>query len=149
LVVISDGNDNSSSVTLKDAIQAAERGQVIVYTVSTQEGSDIQLNRTTFDSTVSVGNRALRLLAEQSGGSAFSPGSVNALKHSLGELQQVIRSRYLVAYKPADFRPDGAYRSIDVSAQKAGRKLRVYVRKGYYARQEAPESAENSAPKIP
>jgi Ca-activated chloride channel homolog len=149
LVVISDGNDNSSSVTLKEAIQAAERGQVIVYTVSTQEGSDIQLNRTTFDSTVSVGNRALRLLAEQSGGSAFSPGSVNALKHSLGELQQVIRSRYLVAYKPADFRPDGAYRSIDVSAQKAGRKLRVYVRKGYYARQEAPESAENSAPKIP
>lgn len=149
LVVISDGNDNSSKATLKNAIQAAERGQVIVYTVSTQEGSEIQLDSTTFDSTVSVGNRALRLLAEQSGGSAFSPGSVNALKHSLAELQQVIRSRYLIAYKPAEFRADGSYRSIDVSAQKSGRKLRVFVRKGYYARLDAPESAENSVPKTP
>ncbi len=149
LVVISDGNDNSSKATLKDAIQAAERGQVIVYTVSTAEGSDIELDHTTFDSTVTVGNRALRLLAEQSGGSAFSPGSVTALKHSLGELQQVIRSRYLIAYKPAEFRANGSYRSIDVSAQKSGRKLRVYVRKGYYARLDTPESAESLEPKTP
>jgi Ca-activated chloride channel homolog len=149
LVVITDGNDNSSKATLKDAIQTAERSQVIVYTVSTQEDADIKLDPTTFDSTISVGSRALRLLAQQTGGSAFAPGSVNALKHSLGELQQVIRSRYLIAYKPAEFRADGGYRSIDVNAQKSGHKLRVYVRKGYYARLEGPESAQNSSPKTP
>jgi VWFA-related protein len=134
LVIISDGNDNSSKATLKQAIQAAERGQVIVYTVSTAEGSDLDFNYTTFNSTVSVGNSALRVLAEQSGGSAFAPGSVTALKRGLAELQEVIRSRYLISYKPAHFEPDGHYRAIDISAQKSGRKLRVYARKGYYSR---------------
>jgi VWFA-related protein len=134
LVIISDGNDNSSKATLKQAIQAAERAQVIVYTVSTAEGSDLDFNYTTFNSTVSVGNSALRVLAEQSGGSAFAPGSVTALKRGLAELQEVIRSRYLISYKPAHFEPDGHYRAIDISAQKSGRKLRVYARKGYYSR---------------
>jgi Ca-activated chloride channel homolog len=143
LVVISDGNDNSSKATLKQAIQAAERDQVIVYTVSTADGSEIALDPTTFDSTVSIGNYALRLLSEQSGGSAFTPGSVTALKRGLAELQEVIRSRYLISYKPARFRPNGEYRSINVSAQKSGHKLRVYARKGYYARQENTEDAEN------
>ncbi|MFZ0419164.1 MAG: VWA domain-containing protein [Candidatus Sulfotelmatobacter sp.] len=134
LVIISDGNDNSSKATLKQAIQAAERAQVIVYTVSTAEGSDLDFNYTTFNSTVSVGNSALRVLAEQSGGSAFTPGSVTALKRGLAELQEVIRSRYLISYKPAHFEPDGHYRTIDITAQKSGRKLRVYARKGYYSR---------------
>ena len=82
----------------------------------------------------STGNRALKALAEQSGGAAFMPGAVSNLKHSLAELQQVIRSRYLISYKPARFQLDGHFRKIDITAQKSGRKLRVYARKGYYAR---------------
>jgi VWFA-related protein len=135
LVVISDGNDNSSKTSLKEAIEAAERGEVIVYTISTAESmSD--------SSGPSVGDHALRILSEQSGGSAFTPGSVRSLNRSLAELQEVIRSRYLLSYKPAGFQPDGRYRSIDIDVQKSGRKLRVYARKGYYAR-ESPASAEN------
>jgi Ca-activated chloride channel homolog len=136
LVVISDGNDNSSKTSLKQAIQAAGRGEVIVYTVSTMES-------TSSDSGPSVGDRALRVLAEQSGGSAFTPGSVSALKHSLAELQQVIRSRYMISYKPARVQPDGHYRSIDINAQKSGHKLRVYARKGYYSRVDGDTSAKN------
>ncbi len=143
LVVISDGKDNSSQSTLKQAIQTAERGEVIVYTVSTADGDDIQYNRDTGTSLVSVGDTALRLLAQQSGGSAFSPGSINSLKHSLAELEEVIRSRYLISYRPAHFHPDGRYRSIEINAQKSGHKLRVYARKGYYSRA---ETAENEPP---
>jgi Ca-activated chloride channel homolog len=146
LVVITDGKDNSSKATLKQAIQAAERGEVIVYTVSTTDGEDIQYNRDTGTSVVSVGDTALRLLAQQSGGSAFSPGSVNSLKHALAELQEVIRSRYLISYRPAHFQPNGRYRSIDISAQKSGHKVRVYARKGYYSRA---ETAKNEvSPKL-
>jgi len=127
LVVISDGEDNSSTNTLKEAIQAAERNQVIVYTVSTKEYSDSEpLERST-------GDRALMTLADQSGGAFFSPGSVMNLKRSLADLQQVIRSRYLVSYKPAHFHADGQYRKIEVKVRKSGRQLRVYARKGYYA----------------
>jgi Ca-activated chloride channel family protein len=133
LVVISDGNDNSSKTTLKQAIQAAVRGEVIVYTVSTAESSDADY-RYTDDYNVSVGNRALKALADQTGGSEFAPGSVMALKRGLAELQQVIRSRYMIAYKPARFEPDGHYRAVDVDVQKSGHRLRVYARKGYYSR---------------
>jgi Ca-activated chloride channel family protein len=126
LVIVSDGNDNSSNATLKQAIQAAEKGEVIVYTVSTAESSG-------GISEPSVGDRALKVLAVQSGGSAFAPGSVSALKHSLAELQEVIRARYRISYKPADLKLDGHYRTIDVTARRSGHKLRVYARKGYFA----------------
>ncbi|MGA2353156.1 MAG: VWA domain-containing protein [Terriglobales bacterium] len=126
LVIISDGNDNSSKATLKEAIQAAEKGEVIVYTVSTAEASGGIAE-------ASVGDHALKVLAEQSGGSAFAPGSVSALKHSLAELQEVIRARYRISYKPANLKLDGHYRTIDVSARRSGHKLRVYARKGYFA----------------
>lgn len=126
LVIVSDGNDNSSNATLKQAIQAAEKGEVIVYTVSTAESSG-------GISEPSVGDHALKVLAEQSGGSAFAPGSVSALKHSLAELQEVIRARYRISYKPADLKLDGHYRTIDVTARRSGHKLRVYARKGYFA----------------
>ncbi|HSZ61549.1 MAG TPA: VWA domain-containing protein [Terriglobales bacterium] len=126
LVIISDGNDNSSKATLKQAIQATEGGEVIVYTVSTSE-------ETGAVSESSVGDHALKALAEQSGGSPFQPGSVSALKHSLAELQQVIRGRYRISYKPDGFRVDEHYRTVEVNVRRPGHKLRVYARKGYFA----------------
>jgi Ca-activated chloride channel family protein len=132
IVVISDGKDNSSSVSLKEAIATAERGEVFVYTVSTQEATSSDDYTVTGDR-VLLGDRALKVLAEQTGGAAFMPGSVTGLNHGLNELQQVIRSRYLISYKPAQLKHDGQYRAIDISAQKSGHKLRVYARRGYYS----------------
>lgn len=124
LVVISDGEDNSSDTTLKQAIQSAQRGEVTVYTVSTREREPLN---------VLAGDQALKLLADRTGGGAFFPGSLGRLNHTLAELQQVVRSRYLISYKPALFQHNGQYRTIDVTAQKDGRKLRIYARRGYYA----------------
>ena len=126
LVVISDGQDNSSSVTLKQAIARAQRGEVAVYTVSSRDVSRE-------DSGDVLGDHALRTLADLTGGTAFVPGSIRHLSQSLGELQQVIRGRYLVSYKPASFQHDDRYRTIDIEAQKDGHKLTVFARKGYYA----------------
>ena len=131
LVVISDGNDNSSSVSLKRAIEVAENGDVFLYAVSTRE--DLDLNAAMKDS-ASRGDRALRTLAESTGGKAFFPGSIRNMDHSLGNLQEVLHGRYFVAYRPAFFKRDGKYRTIDITARRSGRKLRVYARKGYYAR---------------
>ena len=132
LVVISDGKDNSSSVSLKDAIDSAERGEVLVYTVSTREANDSG-DSIVSDDRALVGDRALKVMAEHTGGANFVPGSVSGLNRGLEELQQVIRSRYLISYKPALFKADGQYHAIDITAQKSGHKLRVYSRKGYYA----------------
>jgi Ca-activated chloride channel family protein len=127
LVVISDGDDNSSGTTLKQAIEHAEKDEVIVYTVSTRySDSRPQMSDPT-------GNRAMKVLAKLTGGVSFFPGSAAHFSKSLAELQQVIRSRYLISYRPALFTPDGHYRSIAIVAQKSGRKLKVNARKGYYS----------------
>jgi VWFA-related protein len=144
LVVISDGQDNSSSSTLKEAIATATRGEVFVYTVSTRENTDNVDDLTVGASHSLVGDHALKVLAENTGGAAFVPGSVHWLNKSLDDLQEVIRSRYLISYKPALFKRDGHYRTIDISAQKSGRKLRVYARKGYYASVTAPDETQPS-----
>jgi Ca-activated chloride channel family protein len=126
LVVISDGEDNSSGVTLKQALTKAQQGEVAVYTVSTRDASGIK-------SGPSLGDHALRTLSGLTGGAAFVPGSVRNLQGSLADLQQVIRGRYLVSYKPASLQHDGRYRAIDIKAEKEGHKLKVYARQGYFS----------------
>jgi Ca-activated chloride channel family protein len=124
LVVLTDGQDNSSHRSLKQAIAEAEAAGVTVYTLSTAEKLDDE----------SDANQILKTLAERTGGEAIFPGSLSALDYNLNRLPQAIRSRYLVAYRPADFKPDGKFRRIRVTADKGGEHLRVQVRKGYYAR---------------
>lgn len=129
LVILTDGEDNSSHRSLKQAIAAAEAAGVTVYTVSTSEQVGFVL-----DPSQSDANKVLKVLAERSGGEAIFPGNLGALDWYLTQLRDVIRSRYLVAYKPAGFAPDGKYRSIHVIAEKDGKHMHVQVRKGYYAR---------------
>ena len=126
LVVISDGADNSSSITFKEAIKHIQDDEVTVYTVSTRDAADPGLDS-------EVGNHAMKTLALLSGGASFTPESARSLNGSLADLQQVIRSRYLVSYKPSSFKRDGQYHAIDIAAVKKGRKLRVFSRKGYFA----------------
>jgi VWFA-related protein len=113
---------------LKEAIESAERGGVTLYTVSTRAfaGGGDDLN-------AAIADRAMKALAEQTGGAALFPGSLGDLDRRLSDLQEVIRSRYLISYKPAEFQGNGEYRSIAVVARKSGHKLRVYARRGYYA----------------
>ena len=127
LVILSDGEDNSSHSSLKQSIQVAERAGVTVYTVSTKEGL---ADKTDAD-------RVLEALAESSGGEALFPGDLHTLGTSLEKLRELIRSRYFIAYKPANFQPNGSYRTISVIAEKNGKHLQVRARKGYHARLEA------------
>ena len=124
LVILSDGEDNSSHSSLKQSIQIAEGTGVTIYTISTKEERGDK----------SDADRVLEALAERSGGEALFPGNILTLDKSFGKLHDLIRSRYFVAYKPADFQPNGAYRTISVTAEKDGKRLQVRARKGYRAR---------------
>lgn len=135
LIVISDGEDNSSTTTLKQAIASSLRGEVAIYSVSTRDFTDMSESART-------GDEALKTLSELTGGAEFVPGSVRGLKNSLADLQEVIRGRYLVSYKPASFQRDGRYRSIEIKAEKDGHKLKVYARRGYYAAATQPASED-------
>lgn len=127
LVILSDGEDNSSHSSLKQSLQAAEKTGVTIYTVSTREDRG---DKTDAD-------KVLELLAERSGGEALFPGDILTLGKSFDKLHDLIRSRYFIAYRPADFQPNGSYRTISIVAEKSGKRLQVRARKGYHARLEA------------
>lgn len=126
LVVLSDGEDNSSHSTLKQAIQIAERTGVTIYAISTKEETGAKTDA----------DRILEALAERSGGEAMFPLDMLSLKQALGKLREFIRSRYFIAYKASGFEPNGSYRPIHITAAKNGQRLQVKARKGYYARLE-------------
>jgi Ca-activated chloride channel homolog len=126
LVILTDGEDNSSHSSLKQSIRIAESTGVTIYTVSTRE--------TIGDKTDA--DKVLEALAERSGGEAMFPGDIRTLASSFDRLHELIRSRYFIAYKPADFQSNGNYRSISIIAKQDGKTLRVRARKGYHARSE-------------
>jgi VWFA-related protein len=126
LVILSDGEDNSSHTSLKQSIRVADQTGVTIYTIGTSDGSG---NKT-------VADKVLELLAERSGGEAMFPAYIRNLDSSFDKLRDVMRSRYFVAYRPADFQPNGSYRTVSVIADKDGKRLQVRTRKGYHARLE-------------
>jgi VWFA-related protein len=126
-VVLTDGEDNSSHRSLKQVLRDAEDAGVTIYPVSTREISGPKTDA----------DGILDALAERTGGESLFPGDALSLNKALNQLHELIRSRYLLAYKPAEFEPNGHYRPIAITAEKDGKRLRVHTRKGYYARLES------------
>ncbi len=120
IILLSDGDDNLSHVTREEAIEMAERAEVIVYTISTN-----------ISGMKGKGDKVLERIAEATGGRAFFPFQMRDVSDSFLSIQEELRSQYAVAYKPADFVADGRYRTIEILAQ--DRNLKVRTRKGYYA----------------
>src|SRR5229473_2691527 len=120
IILLSDGEDNLSHVTREEAIEMAERAEVIVYTISTN-----------ISGMKGKGDKVLERIADATGGRAFFPFQMRDVSDAFLSIQEELRSQYAVAYKPADFAADGRYRTIAILAQDKGMKVRT--RKGYYA----------------
>jgi Ca-activated chloride channel homolog len=139
LVVLSDGDDNDSHIKLEDAIDAAQQAGVAVYTIGTYPHTDnVYLN-----DTHRVGRGNLKALAERTGGRFLRPDCVGQVREAFAKVQQELRSRYSISYRPANFVPDGHYRRIKVVVRKPGKKVEVRAREGYYARPPGPALAWN------
>ena len=131
LVILFDGQSNEGTMRLDDAVAVAQGTEVTVYTISTHPPVILGDE----DDPVSVeGNKNLRRLAEQTGGRALFPRTSKEIMKAFEKIAEELRSRYLISYRPADFSDDGRYRTITIEARRAGRKLHVRARKGYYAR---------------
>jgi Ca-activated chloride channel family protein len=123
IIVVSDGEDNQSEFTRAQAIEMAQRAEVIIYAISTDDSG-----------LVMRGDRVLEQLAEATGGRAFFPFKMKDITRSFDAIEDELRSQYVVSYKPADFDADGRYRSIEISSLK--KDLQVRARKGYFAPQQ-------------
>jgi VWFA-related protein len=121
LIVISDGDDNQSRVTRDEAIEMAQRAEVIVYTISTNTNGYRE-----------KGDETLERMAEQTGGRAFFPFKADDVANAFMEIQDELRSQYAIAYKPSNLEQNGLFHAIEIDT--ANRKgLKVRAKKGYYA----------------
>jgi VWFA-related protein len=123
IIVVSDGEDNQSEFSRAQAIEMAQRAEVIIYAISTDDSG-----------LVMRGDKVLEQLAEATGGRAFFPFKMKDITHSFAAIEDELRSQYIVSYKPADFEADGRYRSIEIASLK--KDLQVRARKGYFAPQQ-------------
>ena len=101
LVVISDGDDNQSRAYPDDAIKMCQRAETIIYAIST----NVSPSR-------DRGDDVLKKMAEATGGLAFFPKRIEDMSTSFHDIEEELRSQYSLAYRPADFKLDGAFRSI-------------------------------------
>jgi Ca-activated chloride channel homolog len=120
IVVLSDGEDNQSQISLAKAIQMAQRAEVVVYAISTDDSG-----------LVMRGDGVLEQLATATGGRAFFPNKSSEVSHAFSAIEEELRSQYSLAYKPAQLYADGSYHSIEIVAQ--NKKVHVRARPGYYA----------------
>lgn len=119
LLVVSDGDDNLSEVSRRQAIEMAQRAEVTIYAVSTNDTGDEER-----------GDRVLEQLADETGGEAFFPNELRDVPFLFSAVADELRSQYVVSYRPADFDEHKLYRPIEITARR--KHLYVRARKGYF-----------------
>jgi VWFA-related protein len=120
MVLISDGDDNQSRVHPDEVIKECERAETIIYAISTN-----------WTPSRGKGDQVLTQMAESTGGRVFFPPSVEEMSNSFKEIEEELRSQYALTYTPADFKEDGAFRSIYLYC--TDRRYVARAKKGYFA----------------
>ncbi|MFZ0744968.1 MAG: VWA domain-containing protein [Terracidiphilus sp.] len=120
MILISDGDDNQSRVHPDEAIKMCQRAETIIYAISTN-----------WTPSRGKGDKILSDMAEATGGQVFFPPSVEEMTNSFKSIEEELRSQYALTYTPADFKYDGAFRTIYLYC--TDRRYQVRAKKGYFA----------------
>jgi len=121
---VTDGNDNSSVISLENLVKASQQAGVLIYSVgllSEEERREAQKAK-----------RALMDLAEATGGEAFFPKDLSEVDRIATQVAHDIRNQYTIAYTPSNANMDGKFRAIKIAVNAPG-KPNVRTRNGYYA----------------
>ena len=125
IVLLSDGDDTASTIKRQESIDSALRNSVAVYSIGI---GDPQFYRMEKDS--------LEKLSNRTGGRAFFPGSELELQRAFTQIQEELRSQYVVAYSPKNKARDGGRREVKleiVNPELRKQKLQLLYRQNYYA----------------
>jgi Ca-activated chloride channel homolog len=133
LVVVTDGNDNSSIAGMEAVMKAARQSGVVIYAVGLLTEEEHR--------EASRAKRALNDLTEATGGSVFFPKEVAEVDRIAHQVAHDIRNQYIIAYSPLHAAMDGTFRQIKITAKAPGSPL-VRTRSGYYA---TPDSGSTAA----
>jgi VWFA-related protein len=124
LVVVTDGDDNASVISMEDLVKASQQSEVLIYAVGLLSEEEKHA--------AARARRALIDLTGATGGQAFFPKSVVDVDRIAHQMAHDIRNQYTIQYSPSNQTMDGTYRRIEVTVR-APVKLQVRTRSGYYA----------------
>jgi Ca-activated chloride channel homolog len=127
LLVVTDGEDNTSHNSLEKTIKEIQKTDTVIYTIGLL-GEESKKN-------AKRAKRALEEIAKASGGLAFFPENVADVKDICENVAHDIRNQYTLAYYPTNQKRDGTFRSVtvDVIPPRGRGKLTARTRNGYYA----------------
>jgi Ca-activated chloride channel family protein len=133
LLVITDGNDNASNISLEKMVTRAQQNEVLVYSIGLLNEEERREAR--------LAKRALDAISNDSGGLAFYPKGASDVDAIALQVAHEIRNQYTIAYSPTIQEMDGSFRQIKVTVNGPGH-LQVRTRTGYYA---TPDSGSKKA----
>jgi VWFA-related protein len=131
IILLTDGVNTYGMKKLDDAVQAAQRAEAVVYAIGI--GDNFYYG---------VDEGALKKITERTGGRAYFPRDEGELREAFKQIQEEMRSQYLVAYEPANRALDGSYRKIELqlaNPELQRQKIQLTHRQGYFAKTEKPE----------
>ena len=126
VVLITDGEDQGSRETEKQAIEAALKADAIIYGILYVDRMAYGGNGIGYS-----GASTLKHMAEETGGRLFEVDRRNTLEAIFTQIQDEMRTQYMVAYTPTNVKKDGSYRKLELRTKDKDQK--VQTRKGYYA----------------
>ncbi|MFN9458959.1 MAG: VWA domain-containing protein [Acidobacteriota bacterium] len=121
IVLITDGVDMGSRYSRQQAIEAAHRADVMIYSIYFAD----------FRGFGGGGEGDLKRMAEETGGRFFSVGRSQTLSDIFRQIQEEMRSQYVIGYSSSNEARDGAFRKLEIRA--ADKNLKVQARRGYFA----------------
>jgi len=128
VLLISDGQDNSSRYTFSELKRLLKESDVIIYAIGIVSGSD--------DTQLGYGGRAiLEELAGVSGGKAFFPSTSAEMNDTFERIALELRTQYSIGYRPSNFANDGKWHKLKIKVQPPRGFPRLFVRgrEGYFA----------------
>lgn len=133
IVLLSDGVNTSGIKKLEDAVRAAQKAEAVIYSIGIGDR---------FVHGVDEG--VLNKISERTGGRAFFPRDERELRQAFKQIQEEMRSQYLVSYEPTNPTKDGSYRTIEIRVVNPAfekDKVKLTYRQGYFAKT-APSSSQ-------
>src|ERR1700757_1327194 len=131
MVLLTDGQDEGSRLKIRDAIEAAQKADAIVYVLLCADRGGY------FSSGMSYsGESDMRKLTEQTGGRVINVGNkFDKLREAFDQIAQELRSQYNIGYTPTNLARDGGFRKIEIRGA-TNKDLKIQSRNGYYAPKE-------------
>jgi VWFA-related protein len=125
MILLTDGEDQGSRTRLREAIEAAQRADAMIYVL-------LIADRGFYGGYGYSGDHEMKKLCQETGGRMIEVGNKpEKLKQAFDQVAAELRSQYSIGYTPTNSKRDGTYRKVEVKA--IGKDYRVQARAGYYA----------------